>query len=483
MSAPSRRESVSPQGSSGVGHESVSPSASSGVGCESADPQASSASRHGWVGRKSPARAVTDPRLDRLERATAELEAPFAVVDLDAFSRNAADMERRAGGKSIRLASKSVRCRMLQDRVLARPGFEGTLAFTLPEALWLAQEGFENVVVAYPTTDREALRSLARLRERLPRARVAVMVDSVAQLDLIEAAVGSSGRARQGGCGSAEERGTEEGRGGPTIEVCIDLDASLWLAGGRVRIGAKRSPVHTPPQAAALAREILSRRQLRLVGIMAYEAQIAGLGDTPPGKPMRGAAIRALQGHSARELRVRRAEAVTAVQDVLHAADAHPLRFVNGGGTGSLELTGAEQVVTEIAAGSGLYGPTLFDSYRAFQPTPATLFALPVVRKPSASVATVLGGGYLASGPSDAARLPTPFLPPGLALDKQEGAGEVQTPLTGTAARALRVGDRVWFRHAKAGELCERFDRLHLIEGEHVVGHALTYRGEGQCFL
>jgi D-serine deaminase-like pyridoxal phosphate-dependent protein len=426
-------------------------------------------------------------RLERLERATAGLEAPFAAVDLDAFWCNAADMERRAAGKPIRLASKSVRCRALQERVLARPGFEGTLAFTLPEALWLAECGFEDVVVAYPTCDRQALRMLARLAEHSPQARVAVMVDSVAQLDLIEAAVGE---ATVGFPGKAERRSElddeqerQDGSGGSPIGVCIDVDAALWMLDGRIRIGAKRSPVHTPEQAATLAREILTRERLRLVGIMAYEAQIAGLGDAPPGRRLRGAAIRGLKRRSAKELALRRAEAVAAIQDALRAASAPPLRFVNGGGTGSLELTGAEPAVTEIAAGSGLYGPTLFDAYRAFQPQPAALFALPVVRKPSAGVATVLGGGYLASGPPDAARLPTPFLPPGLALDKQEGAGEVQTPLTGAPARELCVGDRVWFRHAKAGELCERFDRLQLIEGERVVEEVPTYRGEGRCFL
>ncbi|HTA13369.1 MAG TPA: amino acid deaminase/aldolase [Solirubrobacteraceae bacterium] len=421
--------------------------------------------------------SVTD-LLQRLERATADLEAPFAVVDLDAFWENAADMERRAAGKPIRLASKSVRCRALQERVLARPGFQGTLAFTLPEALWLAELGFHDLVVAYPTVDRTALRALARLPERNPQGRVAVMVDSVAQLDLIEAAVGEleDGGARGSGAHA-------EGAPAQPIRVCIDVDASLWMLDGRIRIGAKRSPVHTASEAAALAREIVSRERLQLVGIMSYEAQIAGLGDAPPGRALRGAAIRMLQQRSARELATRRAEVVAAVQETLRAGSAQPLELVNGGGTGSLELTGAEQAVTEIAAGSGLYGPTLFDAYRAFQPQPAALFALPVVRKPAPAAATVLGGGYLASGPADAARLPTPFLPPGLALDRQEGAGEVQTPLTGESTRALGVGDRVWFRHAKAGELCERFERLHLIEGERVVEQVPTYRGEGKCFL
>jgi D-serine deaminase-like pyridoxal phosphate-dependent protein len=442
----------------------------------------------------------------RLERATAGLEAPFAVVDLDAFWRNAADMERRAAGKPIRLASKSVRCRALQERVLARPGFSGTLAFTLPEALWLAQLGLRDIVVAYPTVDVHALRALAQLSQEQPQARVAVMVDSVAQLDMIEAATASQHA-------GATEPDQSDGNTAQLdsdrqpIRVCIDVDAGLWLLGGRVRIGAKRSPVHTPAQAAALAREIQVRKQLRLVGIMAYESQIAGLGDAPAGRRVRGATIRALQARSARELATRRAAVVAAVEEVLakdasvaggagttravaatgegaaSSPDGNQLEFVNGGGTGSLHGTTAEASVTEIAAGSGLYGPSLFDAYRAFRPEPAALFALPVVRKPSASVATVLGGGYLASGPADAARLPVPFLPAGLTLDKQEGAGEVQTPLLGEAARTLRVGDRVWFRHAKAGELCERFERLHLIEGERVVEQVPTYRGEGKCFL
>ncbi len=409
---------------------------------------------------------MSEGLLARLERATADLEAPFAVVDLDAFWHNATDMERRAAPKPIRLASKSVRCRGLQERVLERPGFQGTLAFTLPEALWLAEFGFEDIVVAYPTTDGHALAALVSLPERLPRARVAVMVDSVAQLDLIDSALSASGTAASS-----------------PVRVCIDVDAGYRPLGGRAQIGAKRSPVHTFEQAAALAREIVTRERAELVGIMAYESQIAGVGDAPAGRRLRAAAIHALQKRSARELQGRRAEVVAAVDDVLRTASRPPLQLVNGGGTGSLHSTSREPAITEIAAGSGLYGPALFDSYRAFRPRPAALFALPVTRKPSEGVATVLGGGYLASGPGDAARLPSPFAPAGLRFDSQEGAGEVQTPLLGPAAHGLRLGDRVWMRHAKAGELCERFDRLHLIEGDRIVDELPTYRGEGKCFL
>ncbi|MGH2787733.1 MAG: amino acid deaminase/aldolase [Actinomycetota bacterium] len=392
----------------------------------------------------------------RLERATADLDPPFALVDLGGFWDNATTLVARAGGKPIRLASKSVRCRALQERVLATAGFRGTLAFTLPEALWLYDNGSSDLVVAYPTTDRSALRGLARLVESDAEVRLAITVDSTQHLDVIDAAVG---------------------RRSTPVQVCIDVDASWWAFGGRVRVGAKRSPIHTAEEAVALAREIERRDGFRLVGLMAYEAQIAGVGDSPPARPLRAMAVRAMQSLSARELAVRRAEIVAAVEAV------GPLEFVNGGGTGSLERTAAERTVTEVAAGSGLLAPTLFDAYRSFRCRPAALFALPVARRPSPRVATVLGGGYLASGPGDRARLPSPYLPSGLRLDPQEGAGEVQTPLRGNAAGALRVGDRVYFRHAKAGELCERFDRLYLIGGDSIEDEVPTYRGEGRCFL
>jgi D-serine deaminase-like pyridoxal phosphate-dependent protein len=417
-----------------------------------------SASAHPPDAQHARADATQNPQPDllRLEQATADLDPPFALVDLDALWANARDLERRAAHRPIRLASKSLRCRALQTRVLACDGFAGTLAFTLGEALWLARHGFEDIVVAYPTADRAALGELARLGAELPRARVTVMVDDVAQLDLIDAA-----------CAGADL----------PIRVCIDLDAGYRALGGRLVVGAKRSPVHTPAQAVSLARAILARDTLALVGIMSYEAHIAGLGDAPRGRPLRALAIRALQSRSARELATRRAEAVAAVRELA------PLEFVNAGGTGSLHLTAREPAVTELTAGSGLYGPALFDSYRAFTPRPAALFALPVVRRPGPGVATVLGGGYLASGPADAARLPVPHLPAGLRLDSQEGAGEVQTPLLGDAADDLAVGDRVWLRHAKAGELCERFASLHLLAGDRIVEVLPTYRGEGQCFL
>ena len=397
---------------------------------------------------------LNENRVADLVKATEHLDPPFAVVDLDAFDANAAELTRRAGGlATIRLASKSLRSRQLIKRATDRPGYDGILAFTLPEALWLAEE-HEDVVIGYPTTDRSALKKLAA--DDRAASRVSLMIDSVGQLDFIDQTVGFPR---------------------PDLRVCIDLDASLELAGGRIHLGPYRSPVHTPKQAAALARAIVDRPGFRLVGVMSYEGQIAGLGDNQPGSPFKRAALRAMQRFSARELAERRAEAIAALEAVAS------LEFVNGGGTGSIEQTAAEQVITEIGAGSGLYGPGLFDHYRRFRPQPAAYYAMSVVRRPSAKIATVLGGGWIASGPIGADRLPTLSWPKGLRMNPLEGAGEVQTPVLGTAAHGLQLGDHVWFRHAKAGELCERVNVLHLVSGAEVVDEVPTYRGEGHAFL
>jgi D-serine deaminase-like pyridoxal phosphate-dependent protein len=394
---------------------------------------------------------------ERYEQIFAAVEAPFAFVDLDAMWSNADAMLGRAGAKPIRIATKSVRCRALLEAILRRDErFAGLMTYTLPETLWLAEQGFEDLLLAYPTADSAALGELALRSVANPEEAPVVMVDCVEHLQTIESVLGADAA---------------------PVRVCIDIDAGWWALGGRIKVGPKRSPVHTVEQAVALAGEIERRPQIDLAGLMAYEGQIAGVGDQPPGRRLRGAGIRFMQRRSAAELAGRRAAIVAAVGEITE------LELVNGGGTGSLELTAAEDAVTEVTAGSGFYAPALFDHYSRFALTPAAGFALPIVRKPSPRVATALGGGYLASGSGDPARLPSPWLPPGLELDPEEGAGEVQTPLLGDAAASLQIGDRAYLRHAKAGELCERFTSLHLVEGEEIVDVVPTYRGDGKSFL
>jgi D-serine deaminase-like pyridoxal phosphate-dependent protein len=405
-------------------------------------------------GSEGPAPLDAQARLRRYEEAFAGHDAPLAFVDLDAMWGNAGQMLARAGHKPIRVASKSLRCRSLQREILdASERFDGLMTFTLPETLWLAGLGFSNLLLAYPTTDRVALRELGEMTADAPDDAPIVMVDSVEHLDLIENATNKQ------------------------VRLCLDLDAGYWRVGGRVKIGPKRSPLHTPEQARALAVEIARRPTLTLVALMCYEGHIAGFGDKVAGKHAQNAVVGWMQRQSIAELRERRARAVELVREV---AD---LKIVNAGGTGDLQLVAQEPAITEATAGSGFYAPTLFDSYSSFTLEPAAMFALPVSRRPDAKTVTALGGGYLASGVGAKDRMPTPYLPAGLKLDPMEGTGEVQTPLHGDATRTLKIGDKVYFRHTKAGELCERFERLHLIRGAQIVDTVPTYRGEGRTFL
>ena len=391
---------------------------------------------------------------EALNHATHGLDAPFGVIDLRALATNAHAMLQRAGGVPIRVASKSIRVRSVLESVLALPGYAGVLAYTLREAIWLVQHGIDDVVVGYPTVDLEAIGELVadpRLAQQ-----ITLMVDSVDHLDAVDAVIRPSKR--------------------PAVRVAIDQDMSLRssILG---HIGVRRSPIHDPREAFELAAAIVRRPGFALVGMMGYEAQIAGLGNAPIGKPLMGFILRALQSMSAAELHERRAAAVRAVRSI---AD---LEFVNGGGTGSLESTASDASVTEIAAGSGPFAPTLFDNSAHFRHAPAALVALAVARRPTPEIATIMGGGWIASGPHGADRAPSPVHPAGLKFVPREGAGEVQTPVTGPAARDLAIGDRVWFRHTKAGELSEHLDTFVVVDGARAIGTVPTYRGEGKVFL
>ncbi|MCC3279045.1 alanine racemase [Arthrobacter sp. zg-Y40] len=403
--------------------------------------------------------AVPQPWLDTgeywpgLSSATAALPAPVAVLGLEALRWNAADLLRRAAGIPLRVASKSLRVRSVMEELLQHPGFRGVFAYTLAEALWLA-ERCDDVLVGYPSTDRPALERL--LADELLASRVTLMVDDEAQLDLVDAVLPPSRR--------------------PELRICLDADAS-WRAPVLGFIGTRRSPLHRPADAVRMGARIADRPGFRLVGLMMYEAQIAGIGDAVPGAGPMNAMMRRIQPRSMTELRERRGRITARLHGV---AD---LEFVNGGGTGSLEATRADPVVSEMTAGSGLFAGRLFDGYRAFTPAPAAAYAFDVVRRPAPQIATVLGGGWIASGPPGPGRSPQPVWPQGLRLLPREGAGEVQTPLRGAGAAALRAGDRVWFRHAKSGEPAEHVTRYHVVEAGRIVAELPTYRGEGKAFL
>ena len=391
----------------------------------------------------------------RLSAAVAALDpappTPTYVVDLDAFDANAADLARRAGGTPVRVATKSLRVPALVARALEQPGFHGVLAYTLREALWLCEQGLsDDVVMGYPTVDRPALARLTGDADA--SAAVTLMVDDVAQLDVVDAARTSDA----------------------TVRVALDVDAGLRV--GSAHVGPKRSPLREVGQVLDVARAVVERPGFALVGAMTYEGQVAGVPDDVPDQRARSLVVRRVKQASVSQLAHRRAEVLAALREL---AD---LDFLNAGGSGSIETSSGDPSVTEVTAGSGLLVPALFDHYRSFTPRPAAFFAVPVVRRPADDCVTVAGGGLVASGPTGKDRSPLPWAPPGLHLTGLEGAGEVQTPLVGAGAGTLRIGDLVWFRHAKSGEVAEHVLHAHLVRADAVVDVVPTYRGCGHAW-
>lgn len=392
----------------------------------------------------------------RLSRAVAELDppppTPLMVVDLDAFDANAADLLRRAAGKPVRVASKSVRVPALIERALATPGFHGVLAYTLREALWLERHGIcDDIVVGYPTVDRAALAELAGSPSAA--SHITLMIDDAAHLDLVDSV-----------------------RPAAEVDIRVALDVDAGLRFGGQHIGPKRSPLHDVEDVVRLARKVTERDGFSLVGVMTYEGQVAGVPDDVPSQRARSIVVRRLKAASVTQLAQRRRAISERLSELVE------LEFWNAGGSGSVEATASDPVVTEVAAGSGLLVPGLFDHYRSFTPRPAAFYGLPVTRKPTPSTATVHGGGFIASGASGPDRAPLPWAPPGLHLTSLEGAGEVQTPLTGHPASLLAIGDLVWFRHAKSGEVFEHTTTVRLLAGDGFVDEVPTYRGCGNSW-
>jgi D-serine deaminase-like pyridoxal phosphate-dependent protein len=395
-----------------------------------------------------------DARYRAYKEAFTKLAKPFAYVDLDLLDANIQAIGARAGDKTVRVASKSVRSVDMLRRILAgHPAMRGLMTFTARETLWLAGQGFDDLLLAYPCWNADELAAICQAVKS--GKSITVMLDSPAHADHFAAI--------------AQRAGIE-------LNVCIDLDMSLSLPG--LHFGVLRSPVRDVPSALALWAAIRKHPHLRLSALMGYEAQVAGLGDDVPGMGIKAPIVRWLKRLSIRKVAARRAAVVLALRDA-----GAPLTLVNGGGTGSMEFTREEAAVTEITAGSGFFASHLFDYYRNFRHQPAAGYAVEVVRLPAPGVYTCLGGGYTASGSPGIEKAPLPYLPVGAKLHPNEGAGEVQTPVLYQGPQKLQLGDPVFFRHSKAGELCERFDTLHLLQGGRLVGEDRTYRGDGQCFL
>lgn len=386
--------------------------------------------------------------------AAKKIQLPALILDEKAFEFNCRVISDLPNGKRVRIATKSIRSvELLRKIVKSSSVFNGVMSFSAKEAVFLAERGFNNILIGYPCHDRQSFSTIAKIN-RVKNKKIIAMVDDVNQVIALQKI-------------AANEVGM--------IYVCIDVDMSTFIGG--FHFGVRRSPLSTVESVLKVAKAIKDSSHLKLVGIMGYEAQIAGVGDDVPNQHMKNTLIKLLKRIALPKIAKRRQEIVEALK-----REGYDISIVNGGGTGSLNTTNQEDCITEITVGSALFSPMLFDFYESFLYEPSLYFALPIVRKPTANIFTCLGGGYIASGPHGKDKVPRPVFPPDGKLMPLEGAGEVQTPVYYKNS-ALEVGDPIIFRAAKAGEICERFDKIYGVYDNSIVSSYLTYRGEGGHFL
>ena len=385
---------------------------------------------------------------------------PLAFVDLDKFDRNVAYVAwtQRATGKTVRVHSKSLRCLSLLKRIFETGGekYLGVMTFSVEETAWLADQGLDDFIVAYPSVQPSDMKLLARMAGK--GKTVSLMIDCAEHLRFLSE------------CGRRE---------GTVLRACLDLDLSYRPPGTGLHLGIRRSPIRSVEEALSLAKESKSYKGVVIDSIMGYEGHIAGPNDDLPGQWLKNLAIRALKKASIKEFTPRRVNVVEEIRK-----QGLDIRAVNGGGSGSLVSTGRDPSVTEVTAGSAFYAPGLFRYFKEVSFVPSAFFGIQVVRRPAGNMVTCQGGGYVASGAAGKDKLPVPVYPGGLELLPLEGAGEVQTPfLLPKDCPELTLGDPVFLQHAKGGELAERFNEFYLVRGDRIVDKVKTYRGEGQAFL
>lgn len=398
---------------------------------------------------------MSDTLYQVYKNATLALPRPFILLDKDLLDQNIKAILQRAQGKSIRIASKSIRSVAILKMLLEQsPTMIGVMSYSAEETLFLLENEIQNILIGYPIVNKEHIRQLCV--KIATGAQVTFMVDSIEHIQIIEA------------CAAAIPT---------TVNVCIDIDMSSKFP--FIYFGVYRSSINTLAQLKTLVQYIKSTSHIKIHGLMGYEAQIAGLPDQVASKGFMNRVISFLKKKSIAEIAARRKACVDYLQ-----AEGFALSIINGGGTGSIESTLQENYINEVTVGSGFFNSHLFDSYKQFKHQAALMYAIECTRKPQTNIITCSGGGYVASGAIGLNKQAIPHLPLGLQLIPDEGTGEVQTPMDISHCKVpIQLGDPIFMRHSKAGEVCERFNKIHILIDQKNILEVNTYRGIGKCFL
>ncbi len=382
-------------------------------------------------------------------------QKPLAYIDLDYLNYNIKLVLKEAiNDKKIRIATKSVRCvKALQYILNQSSKFCGLMTYDGNETLFLLGQGFDNILIGYPLINHIVLEKLCV--EIKKGKNICFMVDRKEHVEILNSLALKH-----------------------EIQLSICLDINLSQAYPFLYFGALRSSIKETKCLHSICKIIKNAHSLKLIGLMGYEAQVAGVGENIKGEFFKNLIKHLLKKISVKKIAQKRKEFSSIIKQ-----NGFKLEFINGGGSGSLHSTKLDPSITEFTIGSAFYAPHFLDSFREFKYYPAAGFALEITRQPSANIFTAHGGGYHSSGIDDHHKAPKVYLPTNLSLIPTESAGEVQTPFLYTGKIPLKIGDTILMRHSKSGEMCERFNQLHFISNGSIVDIVNTYRGDGLCTL
>jgi D-serine deaminase-like pyridoxal phosphate-dependent protein len=342
-----------------------------------------------------------------------ELVTPALILDLNVAKKNLEFMAKRIATMpaELRPHTKVQKCTELA-LLQVEAGAIGVCTATVWEAIVMRRAGIEDVLIANEVQGPEKMKALAEEAGRKTRGTLRVAVDDE---------------------GNAEELSDAVRSAGSTLGVLIEVD-----------VGMGRGGVRSVREGVALAQALEKLPNLRLDGAMGYEGHCM----LEPDRDLRIA--------KAREAMDQLGEAVQAMRD-----GGFPCPIVSAGGTGTYDITGADERVTEIQAGSYVFMDNFHGS---------------LVPGFSRSL-TVLSSVIIEHGATvvmDAGRksISTDFIPPTMTEypDYQARYFAEEHALFDVDDRCpLKRGDKVEFIPGYAPTTVNLYDAYHVVENDVVV--------------
>lgn len=367
---------------------------------------------------------------------------PAAYIDMNLFERNIRTVLHHSGGKDLRVDARVLRCPALIERVMrSNARFHSAACATIAEAIPLAQQqDISDVLVMFPTVDPAALARVCRATA--DGYTILLTTDSPRHLEPLAHAAQKAD---------------------VTVGVCLEMDTSVNLPS--LKGPGRRTPLRNIDALLNLVTEIEDTARLEFRGLLIFDTRRSNLAERSRAALGQGRGRTDTAMGRRRRILKRREDVVEALQALGYSS-----AFVNCSGDAGLDVNAHDGSITEITVGPALLG--LDPSVR--HGIPAAGYCAEIMRQPGETLYACRGDNLFGPHITDPNFLPQPYLPPGATLDPLAGAGDGQLPIRYVGP--LSIGDAVFLHPDNVADLCERFDRLLLVQDGRIIDEVETFR-------